>query len=1062
MCCTGEDTTVHFSEEHVSEEESTMFVEEEQSVSAIFESPEMEEEGDSEESRVVTLEFEELRRDEKDREEQLKDKKYLLLNVVCCSLVNKSKSPGQEDWDSEDSVWTKLINLSKDISEEDPQFLLKVAVYTRQELNIRITANFLLALAANLPSTKSHVRRYFCAAVQLPSDWLEVVRIYSTCFSRSLPMCLKKGLTDKFKQFSEYQLAKYNTRKHRSKHNKNKTSKAKEPSAQELKRWANLVRSEPALIQRLIMGNSKKQVVDKKQSEFSLKKMIKRLHIKEPAEYVMAILGRKYPSDAKAFTHSGIKGTWDRERAGKRMKLKEPETWEHLLCREGNSATTWEKLIDNNSLPFMAMLRNLRNMIVAGISAAHHKTILSRLTNKKAVIQSRQFPIRFLAAYKVIMELQTLATAAAEAVPSKQNILKEILQKIPKSPRFKSQSWDQSPKSRIRCVLSVPFVYRFYKAKRAQLKSAEGQKSYSVELLQRYRDALEKAVQISSRYNIPPLPGKTVILLNADMQKICFSQDFCLPPDPTPPEEAEEEEKRESRRRQRRRDETPEDPLSPTLVELGVLLSLMIGSRAEDVSLVLTTYDQWTQIKLESDNLLKNVRTVAKRIRNLEEMSHEEREEEKKKSDSFSFSEQNKVDNIIVVTECWSSSDIEWTINNYRKDVNNEALYVQIFLKSDNVENTTDRNHVILTGFSDQMLRFVAERGSSRLLDHVEHLDKVYNIPPPEGAKEPLSHTAVSITASPSVRWRGVRVFISSTFRDMHAERDVLVRSVFPELRRRAAPHRLYLQEVELRWGVTEEESGRAVELCLSEVCRSQVMVVLLGERYGLTPPKPQLPAPQHSWLASAPEGLSVTEMEIRQFEALYPNAPQRMFCYIRDADVIESVPVAWRADFTPESRDAQSKMAALKNRLKDSDARVTDYPSEWGGVVDGKPYLKNLEYFRSSAVLEDLWATVKENFIETSDSSDTADSEQEAHQEMLCHQFCGRSKLLSSAVTLVEQSQAKGGIVVLEGGAGEGKTVFMAALGHALKTTKMKPTRDIISYSASQPIRSLCGQSDA
>ena len=59
-------------------------------------------------------------------------------------------------------------------------FTTKVAVYTRQELNIRITANFLLAVAANLPSTKPHVRRYFCAAVQLPSDWLEVVRIYST------------------------------------------------------------------------------------------------------------------------------------------------------------------------------------------------------------------------------------------------------------------------------------------------------------------------------------------------------------------------------------------------------------------------------------------------------------------------------------------------------------------------------------------------------------------------------------------------------------------------------------------------------------------------------------------------------------------------------------------------------------------------------------------------------------------------------------------------------------------------------------------------------------------
>lgn len=121
----------------------------------------------------------------------------------------------------------------------------------------------------------------------------------------------------------------------------------------------------------------------------------------------------------------------------------------------------------------MAMLRNLRNMITKGISEAHHKKILSRLTNKvrsnrakcvlnsfsdkklqysykkllmtccqrrshwglsvacyvsfvieillssfcklvfsmclqKAVIQSRQFPFRFLAAYKVIMELHTL------------------------------------------------------------------------------------------------------------------------------------------------------------------------------------------------------------------------------------------------------------------------------------------------------------------------------------------------------------------------------------------------------------------------------------------------------------------------------------------------------------------------------------------------------------------------------------------------------------------------------------------------------------------------------
>lgn len=119
-----------------------------------------------------------------------------------------------------------------------------------------------------------------------------------------------------------------------------------------------------------------------------------------------------------------------------------------------------------------------------------------------------------------------------------------------------------------------------------------------------------------------------------------------------------------------------------------------------------------------------------------------------------------------------------------------------------------------------------------------------------------LSQPLIKAAPSCVLRWRAVRVFISSTFRDMHAERDVLVHSVFPELRRRAAVHRLYLQEVELRWGVTEEESGRAAELCLSEVCRSQMMVGILGERYGLVPPRPALPElPQYSWVRCVNRG---------------------------------------------------------------------------------------------------------------------------------------------------------------------------------------------------------------
>jgi len=47
--------------------------------------------------------------------------------------------------------------------------------------------------------------------------------------------------------------------------------------------------------------------------------------------------------------------------------------------------------------------------------------------------------------------------------------------------------------------------------------------------------------------------------------------------------------------------------------------------------------------------------------------------------------------------------------------------------------------------------------------------------------------------------WKTVRIFISSTFRDMHAERDHLVKVVFPELRERMAGRHLYLVDIDLR-----------------------------------------------------------------------------------------------------------------------------------------------------------------------------------------------------------------------------------------------------------------------
>ncbi|KAM4557504.1 telomerase protein component 1-like [Fundulus diaphanus] len=1009
-------------------------------------------------------EFAELDRGNQSAAEEMKNKKYRLLNAVCCSLVNKSKAPGQQDWDAQDSVWTTITGLAADISDGDPEFLLKVAVYSRQELNIRITTNFLLALAASLAPVKPHVRRYFCAAVQLPSDWLEIVRIYSTCFSRCLPTCLKKALVDKFKQFSEYQLAKYNTRKHRCKHSRKK-AKGKKPTPADLKQWAKLLDSDADRLKNFFQMEGGRVVVDKKQSEFSLKKLIKKLHIKEPAEFVMAILGRKYPSEVKAFTRSGMKGVWEPDRAGQRMKLKEPQTWERLLSLEGNKAATWEKLIDSRSLPFMAMLRNLRNMITKGISEAHHKKILSRLTNQKAVIQSRQFPFRFLAAYKVIMELRTLVSASQKTIPTAKEILVSILKKIPKGRRSRDHEWQTCTKRRMKVTLGVPFIYRLYKNKKAQLLKAS-QRLYSLDLVDRYRKALETAIQISCRYNVPPLPGNTVIVLSTNMrneESFSRKQDFCFPHDPEETDNEGDKEEEEGTRRPRRKEED-HDPLTPTLTEAATLLALMIRSASEDCRLCLAHGCNVREVELTSDLFLENVRRVVKEIKESENQPGE-------RDESFYyrlFSKKSKVNNIITITHSWLDSEMEWAIKNYRRE-NKNVLSVHIILSDSSTglsEDPHDRNCVKLWGFSEQLLRFVAERGSSRLLDHVEHLDKLYSIPPPDGSSKPqAADKVVSVPAAPKLRWRGVRVFVSSTFRDMHAERDVLVRCVFPELRRRAAPHRLHLQEVELRWGVTEEESERAAELCLSEVCRSQMLVGILGERYGQVPPRPVLPdLPQYSWLASAPAGLSITEMEIRQFQALYPGtAPQRMLCYFRDPSVAKSVPVAWRSDFAAESKEAEERMTSLKRKLLDDGVKVTEnYSCTWGGVVEGKPYLTKLEDF-GKAVLEDLWVAVKKLFVEEEEDTETASevSVQDVHQGALQKQFFGRAKLLSSAVNLVAQVQKRGGMVLIEGAPGEGKTVFMAALADAIRSgRKSNPDLrcDVISYStaASQSARSV------
>lgn len=83
---------------------------------------------------------------------------------------------------------------------------------------------------------------------------------------------------------------------------------------------------------------------------------------------------------------------------------------------------------------------------------------------------------------------------------------------------------------------------------------------------------------------------------------------------------------------------------------------------------------------------------------------------------------------------------------------------------------------------------------------------------------------------------RQIRVFVSSTFKDLHRERNFLMRRTFPKLQEEALKHGISITEMDLRWGITEDESklGRVLQICLEEVDNSVPFFVgILGKRYG-------------------------------------------------------------------------------------------------------------------------------------------------------------------------------------------------------------------------------------
>ena len=200
---------------------------------------------------------------------------------------------------------------------------------------------------------------------------------------------------------------------------------------------------------------------------------------------------------------------------------------------------------------------------------------------------------------------------------------------------------------------------------------------------------------------------------------------------------------------------------------------------------------------------------------------------------------------------------------------------------------------------------------------------------------------------------RTVRVFLSSTFRDFADERELLVKKVFPELRRKCRERQVELIDVDLRWGITEEEAqqGKVLPICLAEIDRARPYFMgFIGERYGWIPASDQYDPSilqEQPWLEEHRGGKSVTELEILHGVLNDPTMAGRAFFYFRDSKYAR----AKGGVYIGESSEEERQLNELKDRIRKS----------------GFPIVEKYETPEAMAerVRADLWKLIDEAFPE-------------------------------------------------------------------------------------------------
>ena len=258
-----------------------------------------------------------------------------------------------------------------------------------------------------------------------------------------------------------------------------------------------------------------------------------------------------------------------------------------------------------------------------------------------------------------------------------------------------------------------------------------------------------------------------------------------------------------------------------------------------------------------------------------------------------------------------------------------------------------------------------------------------------------------------------IPIFVSSTFRDFHNERDALRHHVLGALNERLAPLGSRLELVDLRWGAStsmsdeDERSARVLDVCLDELRQTEPLLIgLVGDRFGWVPSADAVAqAVGRAGFPPAPAGLSLTALELH-FGVLQHDNPDAVVL-VRDLD--GDIPPSWH------EQEHAEEVAELREHLTDEQrtkATVRRYPAT--ATADGQV---DVDAFVEVAI-EALDGPVRRR----ASALKQAPHRYQAAEALLLEDRRGLAGHCGAVLRIVQELE-EGRSVVLHGPAGIGKT---------------------------------------